>query len=284
MKKHRPPSSSTADDSTPPPKRRRAASDPGESSSHTPLAGNKRISASILLSSPPPSAYSFSTHGWAFHDTSRAGKVLASAWKSIVPEVRLWEEIRGEMHQTATSINLECSQIDAIRVSARLQMESMMRTFLRKDGTEESSLYLAEMQLAVSPPGKGEQKPHYDLTDYSVAAQSHVIIFYCDDTTSTAVSVHSLKKMRPTFVDGEKKLSVTAHSLAASEDSYKSFPVLAGSALHMSALALHHGITNTLPTDRHVIFGLFVPKALKGVNATTMRYPSGAPPCPYSHS
>jgi hypothetical protein len=163
-------------------------------------------------------------------------------------------------------------------------MESMMRTFLRKDGTEESSLYLAEMQLAVSPPGKGEQKPHYDLTDYSVAAQSHVIIFYCDDTTSTAVSVHSLKKMRPTFVDGEKKLSVPAYSLASRQDSYTTFPVLAGSALHMSALALHHGITNTLPTDRHVIFGLFVPKHLKGVNATTMRYPSGAPACPHSHS
>jgi hypothetical protein len=196
----------------------------------------------------------------------------------------VWEEIRGQMNQTATSINLECSQIDAIRVSARLNMESMMRTFLRKDDTHEDSLYLAEMQLAVSPPGKGEQKPHYDLTDYSVAAQSHVVIFYCDDTTSTAVSVHSLKTMRPTFVDGEKKLSVTAHSLASRQDSYKSFPVLAGSALHMSALALHHGITNTLPTERHVIFGLFVPKHLKGVNATTMRYPSGAPACPHSHS
>jgi hypothetical protein len=130
------------------------------------------------------------------------------------------------MNQTATSINLECSQIDAIRISARLQMESMMRAMLRKDGTQEDSLYLAEMQLAVSPPEKGLQKPHYDLTDYSVA-QSHVVIFYCDDTTSTAVSVHSLKTMRPTFVDGEKKLSVTAHSLASRQDSYTTFPVLA---------------------------------------------------------
>jgi hypothetical protein len=198
--------------------------------------------------------------------------------------VKQWEEIRGEMNQTATSLSLECAQVDALRISARLQMESMMRAFMRKDGTDDSSLYLAEMQLAVSPPGKGEQKPHYDLINFLVASQSHVIIFYCDDTTSTAVPVHSLKKMRPTFVDGEKKLSVAAYSLASRQDTYTTFPVLAGSALHMSALALHHGITNTLPTDRHVIFGLFVPKALKGVNATTMRYPSGAPPCPHSHS
>jgi hypothetical protein len=153
--------------------------------------------------------------------------------------VKQWEEIRGEMNQTATSLSLECAQVDALRISARLQMESMMRAFMRKDGTDDSSLYLAEMQLAVSPPGKGEQKPHYDLINFLVASQSHVIIFYCDDTTSTAVPVHSLKKMRPTFVDGEKKLSVAAHSLAVSEDSYKCFPVLAGSALHMSALALH---------------------------------------------
>src|SRR5690242_18485648 len=95
MEKYRPPSSSTSDDPTPPLKRRRVASDPGEFSSHTPLAGNKRRSAPP--SSVSLSLYSFSTHGWRFHDETRAGKTLASVWKSIVPDVKQWEEIRGEM-------------------------------------------------------------------------------------------------------------------------------------------------------------------------------------------
>jgi hypothetical protein len=264
----------------PPPKRRRHTSDPGESSSHTSLAGNTRISAPLQLASTSVPVYSFFSHGWRFHDETRAGKTLASVWKSIVPEVKEWEVIRGQMSQTAASISFERAQVEALRISARGNMEMMMRAMMRKDGTDESVLYLAEMQLVVSPYLHGLQKPHYDLVDFEVAHHSHVIIFYCDDTDSTAVPVHTLEEMRSTFMNGEKRLSIDAHSLAASEDSYKSFPVRAGSALHMSALALHHGIKNLNKTDRRTVFGLFVPKWLKGVNAQTMRYPSGAPLCP----
>jgi hypothetical protein len=284
FKKHHSPPSASSAFPIPPPKRRRVVSDPGEHSITSQLAGNKRIAAPLQSSSSPPSPYSFSSHGWSRCDTSRAGKALASAWRLIVPEVQEWIEIRGGIHQTDTTINLECAQINGIRMSARSQMESMMRAAMRKDGTEESTLYLSEMQLAVSPPGKGLQKPHYDVAEYEVARQSHVVIFYCTDTMSTAVPVHSLEKMRSTFTDGEGKLSSDANSLATDKDSYISFPVEAGSALHMVCNALHHGIENMLPKDRIVIFGLFVPWHLRKVDATTMRYPGGAPRCPNTHS
>ncbi len=283
-KKRRPPSAAGAETSPPPLKRRRVASDPGQLSSSTRLAGSKRICAPLPPSSPSPSPYSLSTHGWSLYDASRAAKSLASAWMTVVPEVKEWAGIRGQMLQTDTTMSLVCSQVNAVRVSARMQMESMMRAMMRKDGTDESSLYLSEMQLVRSPPDKGLQKPHYDVADYEVARQTHVVIFFCTDTDSTAVPVHSLEKMRSTFTNDEKKLPAAAASLASSEDSYISFKVEAGSALHMSALALHHGITNTRSTDRVVVFGLFVPWQLRNITATTMRYPGGAPPCPNKHS
>jgi hypothetical protein len=284
LKKRRGSSSTTAAASPPPPKRRRVSSDPGQLSSSSQLAGNRRISTPVPLPVTPPAPYRFSTHGWSLSGTSRVGKVLASAWRLVVPDVKEWMEIRGEMHQTDTKIELGCAQINAVRISARMQMESMMRAVLRTDGTNESSLYLSELQLVRSNPGKGLQKPHYDVADFEVARQSHVVIFYCTETTSTAVPVHSLVQMRSTFVDGEGKLSTAAHSLATRNDSYISFPVDAGSSLHMECNALHHGITNTLSTDRIIVFGLFVPWRLRHVDATTMRYPGGAPRCPNSSS
>jgi hypothetical protein len=280
MKQHRPPSSSTAASSTPPPKRRRVASDPGEHTTAL-VVGSKRVTLAPLALSLPSGMAGFSSHGWLVDAPCRVTKVLTSAWLSVVPQVKEWIEIRGRMQQTDTSLPiLHCTRINTLRQQVRVGTESWMRSLMRKVGVDESVLTLREMQLALSPPGCGLQKPHYDIEDHEAASQSYVIILYCTDTMSTAVSVHSLAEMRFTFTEGEKPLSQKALSIVENTSSFVSRPVDAGSALLMRCVSLHHGIENMRPQDRIVVFGLFVPKTLKRANALIMRYPAGAPVCP----
>lgn len=158
-----------------------------------------------------------------------------------------------------------------------------MRALVRQADVDEAALTLRELQLVRSPPGHGQQKPHYDIEDYEAASQSFVCILYCTDTMSTAVCVRPLKEMRCTFTETDDALDGTALAMVEDPSSFISQPVEQGQALLMRCDSLHHGIENTLPRDRVVVFGLFVPTKLKRedrASAEIMRYPSGAPMCP----
>jgi hypothetical protein len=262
-------------------KRRRVASDPGQHSTIALVVGNKRVTLAPVALPLPSGAGGLASHGWMVFEKDRISTVLSHTWTSVLAEVQQFTTIRGGMHQTDTSLPLlHCERINTVRQHARAGTESWMRAMMRKADVDESVLSLRELQLVRSPPGCGLQKPHYDLSDYDAASHSFVCILYCTDTMSTAVSVRPLTEMRCTFTAEEKQLSKTALSIVEDGRSFVSQPVDAGSALLMRCTSLHHGIENTRPHDRIVVFGLFVPIKMRRVTAEIMRYPSGAPICP----
>jgi hypothetical protein len=123
--------------------------------------------------------------GRVFHDPCRRSSVLAEAWVKVGREVMEWDGIDGEALEWWSECSLDRSQVDAIRISARMQTEALARACLREQGVPSEDLVCSDIALMLTHPGDGEQCVHFDVQNYEDASRCYAFILYCSDGRSS---------------------------------------------------------------------------------------------------
>jgi hypothetical protein len=222
----------------PSPKKRRVSSDPGEFETPThSITAEKQLS--VL--------------GRVFHDPCRRSSVLAEAWVKVGREVMEWDGIDGEALEWWSECSLDRSQVDAIRISARMQTEALARACLREQGVPSEDLVCSDIALMLTHPGDGEQCVHFDVQNYEDASRCYAFILYCSDGRSTAVPESTLAELREAFTDGETlpppRVQALLHNKRLSV-----FPVSPGSSLLFRCDLPHKAVEHLEKHNRYAAF------------------------------
>jgi hypothetical protein len=244
----------------PSPKKRRVSSDPGEFETPThSITAEKQLS--VL--------------GRVFHDPCRRSSVLAEAWVKVGREVMEWDGIDGEALEWWSECSLDRSQVDAIRISARMQTEALARACLREQGVPSEDLVCSDIALMLTHPGDGEQCVHFDVQNYEDASRCYAFILYCSDGRSTAVPESTLAELREAFTDGETlpppRVQALLHNKRLSV-----FPVSPGSSLLFRCDLPHKAVEHLEKHNRYAAFAFFHPRG-KWADCKAARFPLGAP-------
>lgn len=255
----------------PPPARSHKRKDPPAGEPHSAPAA---LTAPPLLPSAPPA--SFTTHGASFRPSTRTSRATAASWLELARDSELarWEVKRGGYHQHDTALSLQCSFLDEKRVRLRHSAERIARDELSAFGVRATSLQLAAMKLLRTSKGEGLQEIHYDITEYARALNCFTVLIYLTDTESTAVPTLSMKELRPTFTQGEKRPSAAALKFL-SRDKFQTRRVTAGEMLVLNCAVPHYGVANPDEQDRCVLFLLFSPSDCSPPDSEEQRYPHG---------
>ena len=239
-----------------------AAAAAAVSKSRTPISSSSSFKSDLVVHSP--------AHGYCILQPTQCSLALARRWQSLsdqrkVTRLGAWADLVavGSGQQLDVLAQTESDFKNLVGETEQLFRNVLPPYFLDQYAEENRTqvFHIPAMKMLFYDRAADEQTLHHDVCELAVAKQRWSVIFYLQDTISTAMPTHDADRLQKLW--SFESLSPVEREELTDKKHWTSFNVRAGSILIFRQTVAHFGVPDP-KKNRAVIFALISPSNAKG--------------------